>query len=131
MKFFASLSKRFAPVLSLVVLVAGTLLLSAAPASAATVQIKMGTDKYAPLYEPKALSISAGDTVEFVMNKVGPHNVIFDKVPAGESAPALSNTKLRIAPGSFYSVTLGTPGTYSFYCTPHRGAGMVGTITVE
>ncbi|MYG38388.1 MAG: plastocyanin, partial [Synechococcus sp. SB0676_bin_10] len=23
------------------------------------------------------------------------------------------------------------PGTYSYYCEPHRGAGMVGTITVQ
>ncbi|MEB3275071.1 MAG: plastocyanin [Prochlorothrix sp.] len=131
MKVFASLSKRFAAVLSLLVLVAGTVLMSAAPASAASVQINMGTDKFAPLYEPSAVTISAGDTVEFIMNKVGPHNVIFDKVPAGENAAALSNTKLAVAPGPFYSVTLDTPGTYSFYCTPHRGAGMVGTITVE
>ncbi len=131
MKVLASLSKRFAAVLSLLVLVAGTILLSAAPASAASVQIKMGTDKFAPLYEPSVVSISAGDTVQFVMNKVGPHNVIFDKVPAGENAATLSNTKLAIAPGPFYSVTLTTPGTYTFYCTPHRGAGMAGTITVQ
>ncbi|NJR65870.1 MAG: plastocyanin, partial [Leptolyngbyaceae cyanobacterium CRU_2_3] len=24
-----------------------------------------------------------------------------------------------------------TPGTYSYYCAPHRGAGMVGKITVQ
>ncbi|WP_299488562.1 plastocyanin/azurin family copper-binding protein, partial [Acaryochloris sp. IP29b_bin.137] len=23
------------------------------------------------------------------------------------------------------------PGTYSYYCEPHRGAGMTGTITVQ
>ncbi|WP_439637769.1 plastocyanin/azurin family copper-binding protein [Gloeomargarita lithophora] len=36
--------------------------------------------------------------------------------------------------GDSYHVTFGgdlPPGTYSYYCTPHRGAGMQGKIVVE
>ncbi|KAG9150296.1 hypothetical protein Leryth_017597 [Lithospermum erythrorhizon] len=35
------------------------------------------------------------------------------------------------APGETYSVTLTEKGTYSFYCSPHAGAGMKGKVTAE
>ena len=130
--FISRLTKKLAVALSVLVIVAGTLFISAAPASADTVTVNMGASKGAPLaFEPKAVTISAGDSVKWVLNKLGPHNVVFDKVPAGASATALSHSALEVAPGSSFTQTFDVPGTYTYYCTPHRGAGMVGTITVE
>jgi plastocyanin len=128
----AKFTKRLAAVLFSVLIAVSVLFVAADTASAATVTVNMGASAGAPLaFEPKAVSISAGDSVQWVMNKLGPHNVIFDKVPAGVDASALSHTALESKAGSSFSVTFDTPGTYSYYCTPHRGAGMVGTITVQ
>ena len=94
-------------------------------AAAATVEVKMGTDSGLLAFEPTTVTISAGDTVKFVNNKLGPHNAVVDG--HGE----LSHTDLAFAPGESWEQTFNDPGTYSYYCEPHRGAGMVGTITVE
>ena len=132
MKFIATLTQRLLVALSAFLIVVGVVFTSADAASAATVTVNMGASKGAPLaFEPKTLSISAGDSVKWVMNKLGPHNVIFDKVPSGVNATSLNHTKLEVAPGSSFTQTFSTPGTYTYYCTPHRGAGMVGSITVS
>jgi plastocyanin len=49
----------------------------------------------------------------------------------GVNADAISHDDYLNAPGETYSVTLKTPGTYGYYCEPHQGGGMVGTITVN
>jgi hypothetical protein len=45
---------------------------------------------------------------------------------SGVNAEALSHEDYLNAPGESFSVTLDTPGSYSFYCEPHQGAGMAG-----
>ncbi|CZB19310.1 plastocyanin [Candidatus Synechococcus spongiarum] len=94
-------------------------------ATAATVEVKMGTDSGLLAFEPNTMTIGAGDTVKFVNNKLGPHNAVV------EGHTELSHTDLAFAPGESWEETFSEPGTYSYYCEPHRGAGMVGTITVE
>lgn len=47
------------------------------------------------------------------------------------AAISQGDEELLNAPGQTYSVTLTVPGTYSFYCEPHQGAGMVGKVTVN
>lgn len=127
----ANFTKHLAAVLFSVLIAVSVLFVAADIASAATVTVNMGASTGAPLaYEPKTVTISAGDSVKWVMNKLGPHNVIFDKVPAGVDARAISHSALASKSGSSFTVTFDTPGTYSYYCTPHRGAGMVGTVTV-
>lgn len=103
-----------------------------------TYQVKMGSDTGQLKYVPEKLTIHPGDTVEFVMNKLAPHNVVFDSsgVPNGDKALAssLSNNKLLSGPGETYTVTFpedAPKGEYSYYCQPHRGAGMNGKIIVE
>ncbi len=94
-------------------------------ATAATVEVKMGTDGGLLAFEPSTVTIGAGDTVKFVNNKLGPHNAVV------EGHDELSHTDLAFAPGESWEQTFTEPGSYSYYCEPHRGAGMVGTITVE
>lgn len=112
---------------------AGTVF-NAAPAYADDYQVKMGSDAGLLAFEPATITIKAGDTVTWVNNKMAPHNVIFDaaSVPGGKAmADELSQEQLTFSPGESYSSTFSEPGEYSYFCAPHRGAGMVGKIIVE
>jgi len=93
----------------------------------------MGSDSGALVFEPSSVSVKAGETVTFVNNVGFPHNVVFDEdaVPAGVNADAISHEDYFNAPGEKYDLTLKEAGSYSFYCEPHQGAGMAGTITVN
>jgi plastocyanin len=118
--------------------VLGAAFLAATPASAATYEVKMGSDSGLLVFEPAQLSIKAGDTVTWVNNKMAPHNVIFDAntIPTADKdlATKVSHDQLTFAPGESYSTTFTADmpvGEYTYYCAPHRGAGMVGKITLE
>ena len=52
--------------------------LGVSSAQAATVEVKLGTDAGMLAFEPSNLTISAGDTIKFVNNKLAPHNAVFD-----------------------------------------------------
>ncbi|HEY9889442.1 MAG TPA: plastocyanin [Candidatus Obscuribacterales bacterium] len=119
-------------------LVVASFAMSAAPAYATDYEVKMGSDAGLLVFEPAKLTVKPGDTVTWVNNKMAPHNVIFDasNVPGGDKglADKLSHDQLTFAPGENYSTTFSADmpaGDYGYYCAPHRGAGMVGTITVE
>lgn len=133
MNRIVSWSKRVALVLSVALLVISTLTLGASTASAETYSVKMGSDNGMLKFDPPKLTIKAGDTVKWVNNKLAPHNAVFDgaKIPGGVDVKEISHKKLLTAPGDSYSTTFDKPGTYTYYCEPHRGAGMVATITVE
>ena len=103
-------------------------------AAAETYTIKMGADNGMLKFVPDNLTISPGDTVNFVMNKLAPHNVVFNKAPEGADPKAFSSSKLLFSPGQTYTIAFppdAPSGTYSYYCQPHRGAGMVASITVK
>ncbi len=137
MKTITSITKRFCLAFAAVLLVVGTLFVSASPASAETFTVKMGADNGMLAFEPAKLAVKPGDTVKWVINKVPPHNVVFDAstIPGGDKALAssLSHKKLEMAPENAIEVTIpgdAAPGEYSYYCEPHRGAGMIGKIVV-
>ena len=92
---------------------------------AKTVEVKLGTDAGMLAFEPSSVSISTGDTVKFVNNKLAPHNAVF------EGHDELSHPDLAFAPGESWEETFSTAGTYDYYCEPHRGAGMVGKVVVN
>ena len=94
-------------------------------AQAKTVEVKLGTDAGMLAFEPSNITIAAGDSVKFVNNKLAPHNAVFD------GHEELSHPDLAFAPGESWEETFSNPGTYDFYCEPHRGAGMVGKIVVN
>lgn len=138
MKLIARVSRNLGVALFSLILVFGTFFLAASPASAETFTVKMGSDSGMLMFEPANLTIHSGDTVAFTNNKLPPHNIIFDdkQVPGADKALAdkLSHPDLLFSPGEAYEVTFGADypsGTYSYYCAPHRGAGMQGKITVE
>lgn len=138
MKFKAAISRRLGLLLSTILLVIASFALSATPAAADTYTVKMGSDSGMLQFVPSSITVKPGDTVQWEMNKVPPHNVVFDdtKIPGGDKALAkkLSHEKLAFSPSESFSTTIpsdATPGTYSYFCQPHRGAGMTGKITVE
>ncbi|MFB2837231.1 plastocyanin [Floridanema evergladense] len=138
MKFMSAIWRRLSLALLTMVLVASSFLLMTSPAAAETVTIKMGADNGMLKFEPSKVTIKPGDTVEWVNNKVPPHNVVFDpkKNPAKSAALAksLSNTKLAMNRGDKITATFpadAPAGEYTYFCQPHQGAGMIGKITVE
>jgi len=79
------------------------------------------------VYEPATLYVSPGTTVTFEWESDN-HNIVVDGQPEGanwEGHEPLENT------GFSYEHTFETVGTYSYYCQPHRTAGMVGEIIVN
>jgi plastocyanin len=119
-------------------LVVATFVVSTAPAFATDYEVKMGSDAGLLVFEPANLTLKPGDTVTWVNNKMAPHNVIFDAktVPGNDKALAdqISHSQLTFAPGENYSTTFTADmpaGDYTYFCAPHRGAGMVGKITLE
>lgn len=135
MKFFARALRSLSSVLVMAALVISSCAVLAAPAFAADQTVKMGSDGGLLVFEPATVTISKGDTVTWENNKMAPHNVIFDanNVPGGqEVADKLTNKQLTFSPGESYSTTFDVePGEYSYFCAPHRGAGMVGKVIVQ
>ena len=137
MKFTARIFRSLSLAIAAIALVVGSLTIAAAPAAAADYEVKMGSDSGLLVFEPANLTVKAGDTVTWVNNKMAPHNVIFDdsSIPGGKDlATKVSHSQLTFAPGESYATTFTADmpaGEYTYYCAPHRGAGMVGKITVE
>jgi len=105
-----------------------------APAFAAeTKNVKMGADNGQLVFVPDEIKICKGDTVTWVNNKAGPHNVVFDEenIPSGVDQEAISMDGQLGEEGEKYSKSFDKAGTYGYYCEPHRGAGMVATLIVE
>ena len=128
--------KAVAPVASLdglkkAAVVGVSTVLLASPAFAAT--IKLGGDNGELGFFPNKITVSKGETVEFVNNKAFPHNVVFDEdnVPSGVNADAISHEDYLNGPGEKVTNKFDVAGTYGYYCEPHQGAGMQGTIIVQ
>lgn len=125
MKLLTSVSRSLSLALCVVALVIGSFLMAVSPAAAETFTVKMGADSGMLAFEPSTLTIKSGDTVKWVNNKLPPHNIIF------EGDKDKSHDQLMFSPGESYEVTFSEPGTYSYFCAPHRGAGMAGKIVVQ
>jgi plastocyanin len=86
-------------------------------------------------FSPSALTITAGQTVRWVWAGSGhnvvsgmngtPNNVFCSTSDTGCAAAPTSTT------GTVYMHTFPTAGSFPYFCAPHSGAGMVGTITVQ
>merc|ERR1712099_3886 len=105
----------------------------AAKSVATAVDVKLGSDGGALVFEPAEITISAGDSVTWVNNVGYPHNVVFDEdeIPEDVDVDSISHYDLLNGKGDVVSSTFNTAGEYSYYCEPHQGAGMVGTIIVQ
>ena len=77
------------------------------------------------IFDPSDVTIDAGDTVHFVNGMLPPHNIIV------EGREDLSRESLMFPPGESQDITFADAGDYNFFCAPHKGAGMTGTIHVK
>lgn len=76
-------------------------------------------------FEPKTITINAGDTIVWTNNGARNHTV---------TASDGSWDSGRLAPGQTFSRKFDNPGTIAYYCIPHgtpTGQGMAGTIVVQ
>ena len=88
------------------------------------VDITMGSNGNL-IFEPNDVTINAGDSVHFVNGMLPPHNIIV------EGRADLSREALMFSPGESQDITFNEAGDYEFFCAPHQGAGMTGTIHVN
>jgi plastocyanin len=82
-------------------------------------------------FNPSSLSISTGESVTYVNNTAGPHNVVAVDGPPGADLEALSAPDDMNNQGE--QVTLGPyiyPGTYDIECTNHVSSGETFTLYV-
>ncbi|KAH7431436.1 hypothetical protein KP509_08G047800 [Ceratopteris richardii] len=111
-------------------------LLAAGPALAAKIEVgdEIGSFKFSPA----TVTVAAGEPIEFTLVGETGHNVVFD-VPAGAPAAVASELKansmdendLLSEDEPTFTAKVSTPGTYTYYCTPHKSANMVGTVIVK
>jgi len=96
-----------------------------------TINIASGTgaSNGALNFSPQNIKVIVGvnNTVSWANNDSAQHTITFTSAPSGVSTSALSDPN-NLAPGTTYTVTLTTPGTYQFHCQFHNW--MQGTITV-
>ncbi|XP_073294862.1 plastocyanin [Primulina huaijiensis] len=117
------------------VAVAATAASAMLASNALAVDVKLGGDDGSLSFLPGEFEVASGEKITFINNAGFPHNVVFDddNVPAGVDVSKISMDEeaLLNAKGETYSVSLTEKGTYTFYCSPHQGAGMVGKVTVK
>ena len=101
------------------------------------------------VYDPEEVTVSVGDTVTWeTVGAVG-HSVTayedgvpdgadyfasggFDTEQAARDAYVPGETDAGDVPsGESYEHTFDTAGTYEYFCIPHEGSEMVGTVVVE
>jgi plastocyanin len=95
-------------------------------------------------FDPPTVRVSVGDTVTWTNESPETHTVTAyeDGLPDGASyfssggfdseEDARSNlSNGLIDPDETFEVTFDEPGTYDYFCIPHEGSGMKGTIVVE
>ena len=138
MKIFAANLRRIGLAFCAIFFFVSSFVVFVDSAAAETYTVKLGNDKGMLAFEPSKLTVKPGDTIKWVNNKVPPHNVVFDKAqnPAksADLAKGLSHKQLLMSPGQEFETTIpadAPAGEYTFYCEPHRGAGMVGKVIVE
>ena len=95
-------------------------------------------------FTPERLTIQTGEVVRWVNDTDEAHTVTADGSSLPEGAEYFSsgeaaneeaaNDSLQeelIDPGEVFEFTFDEPGTYRYYCIPHRADGMEGTVVVE
>jgi len=103
-------------------------------------EVVMGADRF----EPEELTVSVGDTVTWSNDSSQVHTVTAyaDEIPDGapyfasggatDEDDARDDLSAGILEGAdTFEVTFDEPGTYRYFCIPHEGVGMTGTIIVE
>ncbi|ADE40674.1 plastocyanin/azurin family copper-binding protein [Candidatus Puniceispirillum marinum] len=95
------------------------------PAIAADTTIEMlnkDADGNKMVYSQEIAMIDSGDTVTWVPSSKG-HNVEIIASPNG--------MKFKSKNSKEAAITFDAPGIYYYWCTPHKGMGMIGLVVVD
>ena len=76
------------------------------------------------VYSEELVRVDAGDVVKWLPTSKG-HNVEIVAAPEGFEIPKKSKN------GKEVSIEFTEPGIYYYWCTPHKGMGMIGLIVVD
>lgn len=79
------------------------------------------------VFDPAAASVDVGDTVAWVWRSAN-HSVTVESSPADADWSGTGTTLHDT--GFVHEHTFDVAGVYDYYCNPHRGSGMEGTVTV-
>ena len=101
-----------------------TLWTGAALGADVTVEMLNKLDGEYMVYSKKIVQVDSGNTVFWKSIDKG-HNVEFIKggVPEG-----VEKFKSKLSQDTEYTFTI--PGIYAYWCTPHKGMGMIGFVVV-
>ena len=101
-----------------------TMLLST-PALAADITIEMlnkaPEGKQRNIYSEEIARVNVGDTITWLPTNKG-HNI--------EMVASPNNMKLKSKNNKEVQITFKEPGIYYYWCTPHKGMGMIGLVVV-
>tara|TARA_B100000927_G_scaffold159333_1_gene128383 strand:- start:417 stop:857 length:441 start_codon:yes stop_codon:yes gene_type:complete len=75
------------------------------------------------VYSQEMVHIDSGDTIKWLPTSKG-HNVEIVAAPEGFDIPKKSKN------GKEVSIEFTVPGIYYYWCTPHKGMGMIGLVVV-
>ena len=108
----------------IIILISLLLITQSASAADQTIEMLNKLGKEHMVYSKKIVKVDIGDTVFCKSTKPG-HNVEFIKggVPEGVE-------KFRSALSKDTEYKFEIPGIYAYWCTPHKGMGMIGFIVV-
>ena len=73
------------------------------------------------VFSEQIIMVDVGDTVTWLPTSKG-HNV--------EMIASPNNLKYKSKPNKKAEITFDTPGIYYYWCTPHKGMGMIGLVVV-
>ena len=105
-------------------LVAFAMMFAISVANAATVEmLNKDTNGNKMIYNEEIVKVEVGETVTWVPVTKG-HNVEMIAGPDGATLPKKSKN------GKEFSMTFEVPGIYYYWCTPHKGMGMIGLVVV-
>ena len=101
-----------------------TLWTSLSYAADVTIEMLNKLDNEYMVFSQKIVKVDLGDTIFWKSTDPG-HNVEFIKggVPEG-----VAKFKSKLSKDTEYKFTI--PGIYAYWCTPHKGMGMIGFVIV-
>jgi plastocyanin len=130
--------------LGLAVGLAATLAGSASAQATHVVRLIANPAKEDYRFEPASLTVRPNDVIIFRVTSGAPHSVVFEGAGLSPGAKGAFNSAmpgrsgdlaspLLTAPGRDYRMVVPQvpPGTYPFFCLPHRAYDMRGELRIE
>ena len=101
-----------------------TIMVTNVSAADVTLEMLNKLGKESMVFSEKVVKINVGDTVFWKATDKG-HNVEFIK---GGTPEGVEKFKSKYNVDTEYKFTI--PGIYAYWCTPHKGMGMIGFVVV-